>query len=252
MKNVVDMDKLRICLNIPDSVWEKIRERCDDEKHERDELLHYWMNFSCFSLWRWTFLGGRLHYWGEETALTAAKAYIQRAPGTCGCGMCMYWNVEDAYDHVYMTQQIHACSDVHCVCSSAFVDYTDAHTDHICAHVHLPTHVEPSLTLDNLTSVFDGVKNMDSVGGVALFLCIPSSKQRELQQQYDGRERKRAYTTYYITQHPAPSWRTVALALWEAGEHGALEVVQKLYLKGEPCADSCRSEGRSGNQVAIM
>ena len=57
-----------------------------------------------------------------------------------GCGMCMYWNVEDAYDRVYMTQQIHACSDVHCVCSSAFVDYTDAHTDHICAHVHFHTY----------------------------------------------------------------------------------------------------------------
>ena len=166
--------------------------------------------------------------------------------------MCMYWNVEDAYDHVYMTQQIHACSDVHCVCSSAFVDYTDAHTDHICAHVHLPTHPEPSLTLDNLTSVFDGVKDMDGIDGVADWLQISDSKRDELQQQYGGRERTRAYTAYYITQHPAPSWRIVALALWEAGEHGALEVVQKLYLKGEPCVDSCRSEGRSGNQVAIM
>ena len=154
---------------------------------------------------------------------------------------------------VYMTQQIHACSDVHCVCSSAFVDYTDAHTDHICAHVHFPTHPEPSLTLDNLTSVLDGVENMDYLlGGVADWLHIPDSKKSELQQQYDGRELKRAYTTYYITQHPAPSWRIVALALWEEVELGALEVVQKLYLKGEPCADSCRSEGRSGNPVAII
>ena len=38
--------------------------------------------------------------------------------------------VVDAYDHVYMTQQIHACSDVDCVYSSAFVDYTDA-----CSHL---------------------------------------------------------------------------------------------------------------------
>ena len=232
---------------------EKIRKSCDDQKHERDELLHYWRNFSCFSLWSWTYLSGRLHYKGEETALTAAKAYIQRAPGTCGCGMCMYWNVEDAYDHVYMTQQIHACSDVHCVCSSAFVDYTDAHTDHICAHFHPLTHPEPSLTLDNLTSVLDGVEDMDGdFSGAVLFLQIPDSKQDELQQQYDGRELMRAHTAYYIAHHPAPSWRIVALSLWEAGEHGALEVVQKLYLKGEPCADSCRSEGRSGNQVAIM
>ena len=253
MKNVVDMGQLRRCLNIPAGVCKKIRESCDDEKHERDELLYYWRNFSCFSLWSWTFLGGWLHYYGEETALTAAKTYIQRAPGTCGCGMCMYLNVEDAYDHVYMTQQIHACSDVHCVCSSAFVDYTDDHTDHICAYFHPLTHPELSLTLDNLTSVFDGVVNMDGVfGGVVPFLHIPFSKRDELKQQYDGSERKRAYTAYYITQHPAPSWRIVALALWRKGELGALEVVQKLYHKGEPCADSCRSEGRRGNQVAIM
>ena len=116
------------CLNIPPSVQDKIRENSRDDKQQRDESILYYLKFSPYSMWGWGFLGGELHYWGEEDALTAAKAYIQRAPGTCGCGMCMYWNVEDAYDHVYMTQQIHACSDVHCVCSSAFVDYTDAHT----------------------------------------------------------------------------------------------------------------------------
>ena len=122
MKNVVDMNKLRRnCLNIPVSVWRKITEYCKDEDKEVDEYVHYYRNLSPFSMWSWEFLGGELHYYGEKTALSAAKAYIQRAPGTCGCGMYMHWNVEDAYDHVYMTQQIHACSDVHCVCSSAFV-----------------------------------------------------------------------------------------------------------------------------------
>ena len=106
------------------------------------------------------------------------------------------------------------------------------------------------MTLDNLTSVFDGV--VENIDIVAAWLQIPDSKKYELKQQYDGRERTRAYTAYYITQHPAPSWRIVALALCQAEEHGALEVVQKLYLKGEPYADSCRSKGRSGNQVAIM
>jgi hypothetical protein len=58
-------------------------------------------------LWGWGYLGGELHRLGQEAALPAAKAYIQRAPGTCGCGMCtcMYWNVEDDCDCVYMTQQ---------------------------------------------------------------------------------------------------------------------------------------------------
>ena len=39
----------------------------------------------------------------------------------------------------------------------------------------------------------------------------------------------------FLTDNPSPSWSTVAYALWEAEEHGALKVVQKLYLKGQPC-----------------
>ena len=241
LNHVVDVDQLEGCLNIPDSVWRNIKDHSEDEEQLRDELVYYWRNMSPYSMNRWGLIGGQLHYFGEETALTAAKAYIQRAPGTCGCGMCMYWNVEDAYDHVYMTQQIHAVCDVHCVCSSAFVDYTDAYTDHICAHVHLPTHPEPSLTLDNLTSVFDGVKDMEFVGA---WLQIPDSKQDELEQQYDGQQIKRAFSAYFMSHHPAPSWLIIAIALWCMKEHGALEVVQKLYLKGKPCADNCRSEGR--------
>ena len=244
LNHVVDVDQLSLCLNIPYSVWGNIKDHSEDEEQLRNELVYYWRNMSPYSMNRWDFIGGRLHLYGEETALTAAKAYIQRAPGTCGCGMCMYWNVEDAYDHVYMTQQIHACSDVHCVCSSAFVDYTDAYTDHICAHVHLPTHPEPSLTLDNLTSVFDGVENMDGISGVAAWLHIPDSKQDELQQQYDRQQIKRAFSAYFMSHHPAPSWLIVANALWRTKQHGALEVVQKLYLKGDICADSCRNEGR--------
>ena len=241
LNHVVDVDQLRWCLNIPDSVWRNIKDHSEDEEQLRNELVYYWRNISPYFMNGWDFIGGRLHYFGEETALTAAKAYIQRAPGTCGCGMCMHWNVKDAYDHVYMTQQIHACSDVHCVCSSAFVDYTDAHTDHICAHVHLPTHPEPSLTLDNLTSVLDGVEDMDRV---AACLHIPYFKIGELQQQYDSQQIKRAFSVYFMSHHPALSWLITANALWKAEEHGALEVVQKLYLKGEPCIDSCRSEAR--------
>ena len=73
---------------------------------------------------------------------------------------------------------------------------------------------------------------MDGSAGVAAWLQIPSSKRDKLEQQYDSRQRKRAYAVYFVTQHPSPSWRIVALALWYAEEHGALEVVQKLYLKG--------------------
>ena len=102
------MGNLMTCLSIPDSVRRKIRGHSKVVEQQRDEFIYYYRKFSPYSLWGWGILGGELHYWEEEAALTAAKAYILRAPGTCGYGMCRYWNVEDAYDHVYMTQQIHA------------------------------------------------------------------------------------------------------------------------------------------------
>ena len=80
---------------------------------------------------------------------------------------------------------------------------------------------------------------------VAAWLHIPPSKRLEIDQQYPVfHQRVRAYSIFYLSHHPAPSWTIVANALWERGEHGSLEVVQKLYLKGESCADICRSEGR--------
>ena len=134
---------LRACLDLPANVRWRIDDDCgDDEEQQREQCIHYYITCSPYALMGWSHIAGNLHYEGEETAERAAKDYVQRAPGTCtcGCGMCIYWNVEDAYDHVYITQQIHACSNIHCVCSSAFIDYTDAHTDHICAYVHLHTY----------------------------------------------------------------------------------------------------------------
>ena len=92
-------------------------------------------------------------------------------------------------------------------------------------------HTEKSLTLDNLNSVLDGVQNMDY--GVTNWLQIPPIKRDKLQQQFNGNQLKRAYTVHFLSCHPAPSWRIVANALWQADEHGALELVQKFYLKGE-------------------
>ena len=102
LNHVVDMDKLMDCLYIPASVRRKIREHSKDEEQQRREFIHYYLKTTPIALWGWGYLGGELHYYGHEAALTAAKAYIQRAPGMCGCGMCMYmyWNVEDACDYV--------------------------------------------------------------------------------------------------------------------------------------------------------
>ena len=110
-------------------------------------------------------------------------------------------------------------------------------------------HTEPSLTLDTLSSVLDDVQRLDG-DVLGSYLQIPHSKRVDLQHQYDRRQLPRAFSTVFLTDNPSPSWSTVALALWQAEELGALEVVQKLYLKGEPCAHSCRSEGRIGSLLA--
>ena len=98
--------------------------------------------------------------------------------------------------------------------------------------------------LENLNTVMEGVIEAE-LEDVGMWLHIPLSQQRELEQQYPVvAQRKRAYSAYFLTHHPAPCWWIIATALYELRELEALEVVQKLYLRGEPCADSCRSEGR--------
>ena len=111
--------------------------------------------------------------------------------------------------------------------------------------------------LDNLNTVMQSVseKGLDdqSIPNVVRWFHVPRSKQRELRQQYPVvSQRKRAYSAYCLAHHPGPSWRIIATALWQTEELGALEVVQKLYLKGEPCVDSCRSEGRIGSLCIVI
>ena len=81
LKNVVSISELKGCLNIPHSVWRTIRKNCENEELQRDECIYYWRNVSPFSMFGWSFLGGKLHYLGEESALRKAKEYIQTVPG---------------------------------------------------------------------------------------------------------------------------------------------------------------------------
>ena len=81
------------------------------------------------------------------------------------------------------------------------------------------------------------VKNLDRL---ALWLHIPESKQWEMDQQYRSvPQRKQAYWEYWLADHPSPSWLVIADALYMAYEHGALEVLQKMYLKGKQCTHLC-------------
>ena len=100
-------------------------------------------------------------------------------------------------------------------------------------HLHVPLHhTEPTLTVENLTSLLEGVKDLNMV---ALWLHVPGSKRKEMAQQYRSiPQSKQAYCEWWLTHHPSPSWLVVANALYKRYEHGALKVLQKMYLKGKP------------------
>ena len=85
-----------------------------------------------------------------------------------------------------------------------------------------------------------GVQYMDGPGGVADWLQIPRSKRDEIKQQYASvPDHKRAYINYFLTEHPAPQWKLVAISLWKSGELESLDVVCKLYFKGKPYEHVC-------------
>ena len=65
---------------------------------------------------------------------------------------------------------------------------------------------------------------------VSVQLHIPDSKRWEIKKLYLS---KQAYWQYWLTHHPSPSWLVVADALYMQYEHGALKVLQKMYLKGK-------------------
>ena len=75
----VRVDCLKDCLRLPHSVKFKIFHHCIDEDQRRDQLIHYWRSTSHEA--SWMRLAGQLHYKEETTALTAAKRFVNRAPG---------------------------------------------------------------------------------------------------------------------------------------------------------------------------
>ena len=75
----VSVDRLDDCLLLPYRVRHKIFGHCIDEDQRHDQLIHYWRNTSSEASWTW--LAGQLHSLEETTALTAAKIFVNRAPG---------------------------------------------------------------------------------------------------------------------------------------------------------------------------
>ena len=99
---------------------------------------------------------------------------------------------------------------------------------HVLFSMFSPT--DPSLTLTNLTQLLEGV----DLFYVSAYLDIPYSVYSRIKaQESSGSERRKACWEWYLNNHPCPSWRHIANALYMNEKHGVLEVLKSRYLKGE-------------------
>ena len=92
---------------------------------------------------------------------------------------------------------------------------------------------DPSLTLANLTQLLQDAGDWYLVGES---LYIPDLVLDSIESQHSSQsECVKALWEWYLNNHPCPSWRHVAHALYEWRKHGVLEVLKSHYLKGESC-----------------
>ena len=89
---------------------------------------------------------------------------------------------------------------------------------------------DPSLNLTILTKLLEDVENWNDVGGD---LDIPTSVRESIINRHSSMsQRKEACWEWYLNNHPSPSWRYIASALYDLKEHEVLEVLKSQYLKG--------------------
>ena len=90
--------------------------------------------------------------------------------------------------------------------------------------------LDPTLTLSNLTTLLEKMDWYD-VGGR---MGIPEATLDMIRASGGDRSHRRQKCwEVYLNEHPAPSWKRVAHALYIRSHLKELEVVQKKYLKGE-------------------
>ena len=91
---------------------------------------------------------------------------------------------------------------------------------------------DTSLTLTNLTQIMEDVE-MDK-WGIHIFLDILSvSVYDDISKQHsDESQKKKVLCEWYLNNHPSPSWRHIADALYCNDYHDVLDVLRGRYLKG--------------------
>lgn len=88
---------------------------------------------------------------------------------------------------------------------------------------------DPTLTVANLSTVLEDV----DCNLLWKFLQISMPRLLSIRQQHKSEaKRRQACWELFLNEHPSPSWKHVAMALYQSGYLNSLEVVQKKYLKG--------------------
>ena len=65
------------------------------------------------------------------------------------------------------------------------------------------------------------------------YVNVPHPVVRRIEDQYTTeREQSCATWEWWVNTHPSPSWNDLALALYRAGEYGAVEKVSQYLPKG--------------------
>ena len=86
------------------------------------------------------------------------------------------------------------------------------------------------------------MKDVQQWESVAFWIGIPVSKRDELQSQNPTIDQaKQACWDYWLHHYPGSSWTLLADGLYCMREHGALEVLQMNYLKGEYACAMCKT-----------
>ena len=113
----------------------------------------------------------------------------------------------------------------------------------VCIHLYIEVEwrvsvvyvffLEPSLSLTNLTTLLENV-NGGRWWDIGSWLNMPKSKLNVIEGQHSSPDQcSRACWDLYVSDHPSPSWKGLAYALYTLDCLEELEVVQKKYLKGE-------------------
>ena len=98
--------------------------------------------------------------------------------------------------------------------------------------------IDLTITTEKLIELFRTVDGQ-LVDNIGFWLGLPDSKTEELMESYQSpTQRRDAYLDLYISDHPYPSWKTVARALCEVDLDRQANVVERTYVQGTVLAPS--------------